>query len=746
MKRWIIAASAAVLLVAVLLIVFLKQQPSPSHESIHMLQVGSTQLEVRVPKSGDAYAYLQIPYQVSGEEGERINVSANAFEEAREGAYYDSFLPGNLQLDLEYLGNAPLASEDHAVSGERQPGSGFLAGQLSRHYVRVTNSGDTIIKAGGVGAINMRCVISNFNGTYRDETMESLQLLAEDLYPGESVELSLMVNPLPVGSYHFEFILGWKNDDEFFSHVSGNPIFTFKVGLKAKEERGGEDEPPNIVKLGQPLRKFPIIATDMKEFMHSARNIELIDGEAEGILELQIPPWDHEVSVKLVTSKGIDVVRVPVRASLDQLQVDRAKLNPEWVVAGADGDEPVITTWYYPGRATKFSNLPLEEQIEQDLREMKEAGINAVWMQLFPQWKLVYEPAVFKALEIARELDLKVIPSIYFHNQSEMLAAMYGVPIESAGAGGMADPLDLTFGTLLTNWLADLEADWGDTFYRTKSGGMPVVLAEEFSLGYPHYRVAGFSPGNLEAFRSWLVEQYGDLAAINSAWGTAYAELAEINPQLSMKPIAHYPEQWREGSAALHDFDRFRSDILTRQLLDTSQKIKARFPEALTGIHYFPVYNLEGSPGNHMYGFLDYNWNAARTAALEEYVFDRSRTGIDFVAYTNNPGEVDWSLPAAHAVEHGYTPIAYPEMTGARLVPGKGLHPGWVDYGGWHAQQGVEVRDFNSLYPILVPMLATVNEGGVAGFYSWNDHPLLDRATVIQKREIRVMADLLRGQ
>jgi hypothetical protein len=98
-----------------------------------------------------------------------------------------------------------------------------------------------------------------------------------------------------------------------------------------------------------------------------------------------------------------------------------------------------------------------------------------------------------------------------------------------------------------------------------------------------------------------MVTKYGDLAGINTAWGTSYAAVGDIDPQLSMIEIKNYPAGWEEGSPALADLDAFRSTLLVGQFADASEAIKDEYPDVITGVHVFPVFGYEGQSGDQYF-------------------------------------------------------------------------------------------------------------------------------------------------
>ena len=103
-------------------------------------------------------------------------------------------------------------------------------------------------------------------------------------------------------------------------------------------------------------------------------------------------------------------------------------------------------------------------------------------------------------------------------------------------------------------------------------GDHPGVVMWHISNEYACHTAESFDDESAAAFRRWLVEKYGDVQAINRAWGTAfwsqtYTDIAQIQPPRAM-PTFHNPSQmldWRRFSDwALRNLMIHERDVIRR--------------------------------------------------------------------------------------------------------------------------------------------------------------------------------------
>ena len=106
-------------------------------------------------------------------------------------------------------------------------------------------------------------------------------------------------------------------------------------------------------------------------------------------------------------------------------------------------------------------------------------------------------------------------------------------------------------------------------------GDHPGVVMWHISNEYACHTAESFDDESAAAFRRWLVEKYGDLQAINRAWGTAfwsqtYRDIQEIQPPRAM-PTFYNPGQ-------MLDWRRF-SDYALRSQMEREREVIRRYSD-----------------------------------------------------------------------------------------------------------------------------------------------------------------------
>jgi len=148
------------------------------------------------------------------------------------------------------------------------------------------------------------------------------------------------------------------------------------------------------------------------------------------------------------------------------------------------------------------------------------------------------------------------------------------------------------------------------TRYLNPGGPYPVttihpMLSPPFEVEYAFEEWTDYSPPAQEGFRAWLPERHGDLATLNSRWGTGFADWSEITLQ----------------AAPRFDFQAFRTESLGR-LID-------RCAEA---VHQTPGTGLAVQFGSIWDGLSPYRGtrDAARLARNADWVIVDDSPVFDF--------------------------------------------------------------------------------------------------------------------
>ncbi|KPK58138.1 MAG: hypothetical protein AMK73_09460, partial [Planctomycetes bacterium SM23_32] len=157
------------------------------------------------------------------------------------------------------------------------------------------------------------------------------------------------------------------------------------------------------------------------------------------------------------------------------------------------------------------------------------------------------------------------------------------------------------------------ERDFTAYLERMKGFGnvVGVCLHNEPGLHWLTDRIFDYSPPALRRFRVWLRERYGDVAALNAAWGTDYESFDAVEPPRDEPPVPNI--------AAWLDWRRANVDFVAEFLQWEQELVRRVWPGlALT---------------TNMAGPLDW-WHAWRCS--DNYLFTR---GMDIAGVDVYPSE-----------------------------------------------------------------------------------------------------------
>ncbi|MEM8773029.1 MAG: beta-galactosidase [Pseudomonadota bacterium] len=148
----------------------------------------------------------------------------------------------------------------------------------------------------------------------------------------------------------------------------------------------------------------------------------------------------------------------------------------------------------------------------------------------------------------------------------------------------------------------------------SRYGAHPSVTSWQTDNEYGcHDTVRSYSPAALAAFRLWLRKRYGEIAALNDAWGTVfwsqvYSSFEEVDlPNLTVTEPnpAHVLDFYRFSSDQVISFNRMQTDILRKHA--PSCDVYHNFMGFFTDFDHFQLSNDIDVAGWDSYplGFLD---------------------------------------------------------------------------------------------------------------------------------------------
>lgn len=340
------------------------------------------------------------------------------------------------------------------------------------------------------------------------------------------------------------------------------------------------------------------------------------------------------------------------------------------------------------------------EVVAEDLELMVRAHVDFVSVGIFSWASLEPEPGRFETAWLDAVLD---------DLHSRGVAVDLAVPVASPPPWlGVQHPDSLPqtrSGTRLW-WGSRNQFDPSSAAYREAARRITRMLVERYA---DHPAVVMWHVGNeygqlshgeeaAQAFRDWLRERYGDIDAVNRAWGTSVWSLGMRSFEDVIPP--------REAPYLLNpalelDFARFCSDQLLECYLELAGIIRGAAPEALVTTNFmgfFPLVDY-GAWSEHVDVLADDHYTdpadpRTRLTASLTHSYLRTLAGGDpWVLMEQAAGAVNWrehNVPKTHAQNrldswrahaHGADVISYfqfrqapsgPEVFHSALVPHAG--------------------------------------------------------------------------
>lgn len=197
----------------------------------------------------------------------------------------------------------------------------------------------------------------------------------------------------------------------------------------------------------------------------------------------------------------------------------------------------------------------------EDVRLMREAGVNTVSLGVFAWASLEPEPGTYEFGWLDEVMDL-----LHDHGVSVNLATPTAAPpvwlthLHPEVFPIREDGHPFGFGNRL-------HYDPSSPIYREYAARITTRLAERYSfhpaLAMWHisneYGPTSFGPAAGAAFRRWLQRRYGDLDRLNEAWTTRF--WGQVYTDWEQIDVPHIPRTWMNPTRRL-DFKRFTSDAL----------------------------------------------------------------------------------------------------------------------------------------------------------------------------------------
>lgn len=414
------------------------------------LVLGEYVLEYRVPTEASAYNMVPVEYTLrsrgKASKNKKVLVQATAYEEPerRNGmVLYDLGLPGNMNVEVEYLGHVTAewaldgwsrmtidASEEQGTFPPFERNEFRRSGVVEESdwvwfQFKITNTGDTILYSDGFGGMMIRPVLEERTpvGTYREiaNTVNQTVRLKNMLYPGESETFWVQFYrpeyrstygyqkdyALLEGEYRIRLDLQhrwYKEYNRFLNFWAGKTFAQYFVPITVKKEFEQVSVVGELVIVDEDKDKTTNIHGAFEEFLMSFKMYEHPGSgllgkksiEDTDTIYVQVAPWTKEIGLKLQTVNPRDMtgVYIPISINTDNMKIE---YNPDnMMVVEQDGKEvPALFVQSMVGMRENVQMSPyVEEYIEEMLDEMIECGINVIANTSGYWWQDDFNPNV----------------------------------------------------------------------------------------------------------------------------------------------------------------------------------------------------------------------------------------------------------------------------------------------------------------------------------------------------------------
>ncbi|MCX4515438.1 beta-galactosidase [Streptomyces sp. NBC_01619] len=381
-----------------------------------------------------------------------------------------------------------------------------------------------------------------------------------------------------------------------------------------------------------------------------------------------------------------------------------------------------------------------EETWHEDVRLMKDAGVNSVTLGVFAWAKLEPRPGTREFGWLDRLMDL-----MHAHGIGVVLATPTASPPPWMGRLH-PDTLPRDEDGRTEWWGSRQHFSHSSATYRRYAAAIAEDLAARYA-GHPaltmwhinnEYCTYDWGDESAAAFRRWLQGKYGALDALNEAWGTAfwsqgYGDWHEILPPRR----AHY----MKNPTQVLDFKRFTSDMLLECYL-AERDIVARYtPHIPVTTNFMPfwqgqdawtwaeqedVVSVDSYPDPHdpfggQYGALVHDMTRSQARGGPWMLMEQAAGSVNWRG-VNRPRPAGlnrlWSL---QAVARGADAVCYFQWRQSRQGSEK-FHSGMVSHAGEHGRTFQEVKRIGAELALLGEKVpgTKVDALEVAVLLDWN--------------------------
>ncbi|MGJ5891639.1 beta-galactosidase [Streptomyces niveiscabiei] len=378
-----------------------------------------------------------------------------------------------------------------------------------------------------------------------------------------------------------------------------------------------------------------------------------------------------------------------------------------------------------------------EETWHEDVRLMREAGVNSVTLGVFSWSTLEPQPGERNFAWLDTLMDL-----MHENGIGVVLATPTSSPPPWLGRLH-PDTLPVTEDGRTEWWGGRQHFSHSSATYRHYAAAITEDLAARYAahpaltMWHINNEYCTFDYGDeaAAAFRRWLRDRYGTLDALNSAWGTAFWSQGYDTWDGILPPrTPHY----LKNPAQVLDFRRFTSDALLECYLAERDIVARHTPHIPVTTNFMPLWigqdawrwsQEEDVVSVDLYPDPRDPLGAQQAALVQDLT--RSQANGPWMLMEQAAGPVNWRgvnhpkprglnrLWSLQSVARGADAVCYFQWRQSSQGAEK-FHSGMVSHAGEQGRTFAEVKQLGAELPAIAPHLTAPQKSDVAVLHDWN--------------------------
>ncbi|MFI7611649.1 beta-galactosidase [Nonomuraea terrae] len=375
---------------------------------------------------------------------------------------------------------------------------------------------------------------------------------------------------------------------------------------------------------------------------------------------------------------------------------------------------------------------------QEDMRLMREAGVNTVSLGVFAWASLEPEPGRYEFGWLDEIMDL-----LHDHGVSVNLATPTAAPpvwlthLHPEVFPIMADGQPFGFGNRL-------HYDPSSPIYRHHAARITTKLAERYSfhpaLAMWHisneYGPTAYNEAASVNFRRWLQRRYGTLEALNDAWTTRF--WGQVYTDWEQVEVPNIPRTWMNPARRL-DFKRFTSDALLECYLaerDIVRSFRDDIPVMTNFMRFYrhadywkwapeedaaalDIYPNPAEPDSHVSAAFNYDLFRSLKGGQPWMLMEQAASAVSQwkLNVVKEPGRM--RLGSLQAVSRAADSVMFFQWRAGRGGHER-FHSAMLPHSGPDSRTYREVTDLGRELKLLAPVAGTTQRAQVAILFDWD--------------------------